>query len=508
MGKGNRGEEYPSSVFVPRTSLLEGEPVHTFTDTDFPYFARASLSQKINQISSFVMSLQENTIVNTIQGLKARLAVDRNILWLLSGAVGVLIMAMAIAEAKWTYFAILFAPFLAVLVLKQPFLFPFGVYAMLLPFDTLLSVTGGKGATITKFLGAATIAIFCLKGAFERKFCSPDKAIIWWVLFVLFSTTSYLWAIEPSLSVVRFSTMVGLFMLYAIIASYKVQKNEYEIIKKFIVLGGFLAAVTIIYLFIQGDTYSDRATLQYEGRWTNPTKLGFDMLLPLSIAVALVLKQKKKALKIVFWGCFVIILFGIILTGSRGSLVGACAILIGYLMLLRGKRIGLAGMVVMAVVIIAPLVPEFFLERIAQSGESRVSGRADIWIVGLKALDKYCLFGAGLDNFPKAYTEFVNYSPVFDGLDRGPHNIFLGLFVELGIVGIFLLIMGLVSHYRGKSSSPIKKVDIDQYMLKFAFWGILINSLSLDTLWYKTFWLLLMLVLMYRRSDTGTLGWT
>ena len=109
---------------------------------------------------------------------------------------------------------------------------------------------------------------------------------------------------------------------------------------------------------------------------------------------------------------------------------------------------------------------------------------------------KYWLHGAGLDSFPAAYTEFMKYAP-YMGQNRAPHNIFVGMSVELGIIGIFFMIMALVKHY----TSLVPKggsYDNDQIILKAAFWGIIIASLSFDSVWFKSFWLLWMMITMQK----------
>jgi len=90
-------------------------------------------------------------------------------------------------------------------------------------------------------------------------------------------------------------------------------------------------------------------------------------------------------------------------------------------------------------------MPELFFERVSDiaiavsSGE----GRVDIWRVGLQALQRYWLIGAGLSNFPFAYNEYAGFAVTYQGYSRGSHNIFLGTWVELGIIGLALMLVAL-----------------------------------------------------------------
>ena len=58
------------------------------------------------------------------------------------------------------------APALLVLALKRSYLFPYGLYVVLVPFDNMLKISGS--GTLTKFLGIAS-AFFIAVYAFRRK---------------------------------------------------------------------------------------------------------------------------------------------------------------------------------------------------------------------------------------------------------------------------------------------------------------------------------------------------
>src|SRR4030067_3501259 len=105
-----------------------------------------------------------------------RMNFNKDWLWITFGIIFALIIGAALADAKWLYLGVPLIPFMIILSLRKPFIFPFGAYAFLLPFDSLLSLTGSaRGPTLTKFLGIFTILILLFKGAFEKKLKRPDK---------------------------------------------------------------------------------------------------------------------------------------------------------------------------------------------------------------------------------------------------------------------------------------------------------------------------------------------
>ena len=83
------------------------------------------------------------------------------------------------------------------------------------------------------------------------------------------------------------------------------------------------------------------------------------------------------------------------------------------------------------------ILPAQFFSRIHEASATRGAGRLDIWHVGAQILKHFGLFGAGLSNFPMAYTRRTQVMPRhYRGLDWGAHNIYLQTAVESGAVGL------------------------------------------------------------------------
>ncbi|MDA8172454.1 MAG: O-antigen ligase family protein [Nitrospiraceae bacterium] len=426
------------------------------------------------------------------------------------------LVAIAITQVEWSYAALLLcAPFIVYLAMKRPFIFPFGLYVFSIPFENLLVMNGSAhGATLTRLLGVMAILALLLKGAFERRLKKPDKIDLWWILFTLYCLLSILWSISSSLPLVRVQTIIGLIGLYVVASSYRVQGKEYESVKWLILAGGALSSIFTIYAYHKGLVNFGEAervslmSLDSASGIGGANKQAFDMLLPLSVCMGMLLKKGRPLAKGSLFLVLFVMFFGIMITGSRGGLAAAIVVLLCFIFYSK-NRLKFAAAASIILVTTFAMTPQFYLDRINRSAETHASGRTDIWRVGLKAMEKYWLFGAGLDCFPNAYTEFVNYSPVYMGFDRAPHNIFVGTFVELGIIGGLLMVIALIKHYAtighyaaigGKGGRP----GADQIILKAAFWALLVGGLSQDVVWYKSFWLLWMMIVMQKyASQTG-----
>jgi len=439
--------------------------------------------------------------MNTIKMQSARVHYNPGIILFFWGLLSVLVAAIAITEAKWIYLGLIAAPFIIYVSLTRPFIFPFGIYVFSIPFENLLVLSGAAhGATLNRLMGIMTILVLALKCLFEKKLIVPDKITLWWVLFAAYCFLSVTWAIDPELPVVRIQSIVGFILFYLVVSSYRVQEKEYETLLWCILLGGALSALLTVYGYQKAIELGSAGrvslmSIKDTGSVVSINKQAFDMLLPVSICLGMLVRKQTSLARTFLFVTLVTLCFSIILTGSRGSTAGCLGILATFFFLSK-KKVSFGMFAVVILLILASLTPQFFVDRLNNAVGSHADGRADIWYVGWKAMAKYWLHGAGLDSFPAAYTEFMKYAP-YMGQNRAPHNIFVGMSVELGIIGIFFMIMALVKHY----TSLVPKggsYDNDQIILKAAFWGIIIASLSFDSVWFKSFWLLWMMITMQK----------
>lgn len=415
-----------------------------------------------------------------------------------------IIMGIAIADKKWLYYGVVISPLIIYLCIHKPFIFPLGAYAFLVPFDALLSVMGSAygGATLTKFLGVLTILVLSLKGAFENKLKKPDAASIWWILFITYGLLSVCWAINPERALSKIPTAVGLLLLYLVASSYQINKREYETLKWLILAGGFLAAIFTIYNYTTGQLYygEQRSTVNLAGRMANPNAIAFSLLIPVAICIAMILR--KNVMRFLYIFVLAIMLFGIVATGSRSSMLGIAAIFIVYILLMR--QISFCTILIIIGVIIFSFLPDFFIARWESSLETGGSGRLGIWYVGWKSLEKYWMFGAGLKNFTVAFDEFAHYSPSLRKSGYASHNLYLGMFVQLGIIGITFMVMAIRKHYKALKSQFVQ-CNVDIVILKASFWATLVFGIFGENIWSKSFWLLWIMIIMYKNISEDKL---
>jgi O-antigen ligase len=145
--------------------------------------------------------------------------------------------------------------------------------------------------------------------------------------------------------------------------------------------------------------------------------------------------------------------------------------------------------------ILLSFMPSIFFTRFQEAGNNGGSGRTDIWKVGWVAFKHYGFLGAGFNNFPFAYAKYAGEAPRYRGTYRDPHNIYVAIGVETGIIGLFLFGGVVVSQLR--PAFRLKDQFGNHNLLpatEAGFWGLLIFGFSGNILWEKAFWLAMMLL--------------
>lgn len=409
---------------------------------------------------------------------------------------------LLIADGDLLYVGVIFIPLVIYISIIKPIVFPLGLYVALLPFEIFLVLTGeGRGPTLTKLLGILTIMVLLFKGIFEKKLTRPDNAVLWWISFMIYGILSILWAVEPERAFAQLPTYFGLLILYLVVSSYEFKKSEFDTIKWCAIGGGTVAAIMTIYNYIQNPNL--RASLT---GGTDHNFAAFNFLIPFAVSTSMMFGQNKIIKQTLCWITSGVILFGIIVTGSRGGFLGAVVIFIVnilYLKITLKQRIIIVIMIAIAGFIFLSYSPDFFAERWGEAIETGGSSRLSIWYIAYKSLEKYWAFGVGMENFYVALKEF-GYHITYYNPGTGSHNLYLESIVQLGIVGFTLMIIAMVKHYQ-TMRPRFNFYNIDDVMLKASFWGILVSSIFLHTFLTKSFWLLWMMILMHKNISKNRL---
>jgi O-antigen ligase len=417
-------------------------------------------------------------------------------------------IAIAIGIVQQNVFALM-----AVAALGFATLFPvetsLGVFVILVPFDQVL-VLGNSGVTLTWVAGAFAGVVLVLYGAASGRFKAPPPSGFYWGMFVLWTLASIVWAIDPAPSLKRFPTVMTLFAVYIVAASFRMTKQELSRIFTLVIVGGAVAASFIILQFANHIGFEGRASLVVGELESNPNTLAIGLLLPFSLALAGVFAEENLFKRTALLSGLALVATGIFLAMSRGALLALTATILVYLFRARPRKRVLIPILILAILL--PFLPNLFYQRLKEAPAGRGTGRYDIWLVGLEIVKGYPVIGAGLANFPMAYQQLAGHALVFPhrGYIRDAHNMYLQVCGEMGVIGFGLFVAAICSQLRAvryASNHGLRHFGVG---IEAACWGQLAAGLSADIAWTKPFWLtftlLSLIVQQTRKPQLNELG--
>jgi O-antigen ligase len=401
-----------------------------------------------------------------------------------TAAVGMVVGAV-IAYGGWFGAAAVLA---GALLLRWPVQVALGAFAFLLPFDSVSSLGAeASGTALTRYAGACVVVVLLGVGLATRRFSVPPRAALWWSLFVLWGVATLGWAINSQFAWERLPTAISLLLLYVIATAFRITEKEMSVVLLLTVLGGCTAAVMASSQFYAGTVYmqTSRSSLMVGNRDTDPNQFAASLLLPLSLATGVVVTGRRKSVRIAAAAAIVALSLAILLSMSRGALVAALALIVVYMC-----RLGVNRRILMATVCLAALLlvmPQSFFTRLALN--DRGAGRFDIWTASMDLVPRYGLLGAGWNNFIVAYTDIAGHASTFRGYTKGSHNIYVGMLIEVGIIGLTFLVLAFRSQLREARTRLVVPYEA-------ACWAMLIMGFTLDIVWRKSFWFAWILLAM------------
>lgn len=418
------------------------------------------------------------------------------------------------------YFLLVASAVVAVvpLMVRWPVETALGVYALLLPFDSVL--LAGQVGTIhlhlTWFAGIVACCVLLLTGLANRGFRRPPGTALWLSLFVLWVILSPAWALNTQTATFRWPILVLLLILYLVAVSMPLSEKEVRRVASLAILGGLLAASVSLYQFSQGQYWipqdldqavsaeftGSRATLTLLGQVTDPNILAASLIMPLALAFGLWFSSHNWIARILSLGAGAFLGACIFLTFSRGALFAVSIVFLVYLWRSRANWRALLPIALTGVVAAAMVAadPRAFSNRLDETLYDRGAGRLDIWSAALLAFQDHAVLGVGVDGFPEAVDRYrYVYTRTFPG-SKAPHNIYLGTAVELGAAGLALLLCIITSHLLAFARVFRRQTDQAARFLMIPYeascWGLFACGFFLDVLWESYFWLALMLVIM------------
>lgn len=294
----------------------------------------------------------------------------------------------------------------------------------------LYSITGAK---IVGFLLMISLVPPILSRKIKFKHSSGANALI---LFMVGILCSFLSSQNLKASATAGLTMLQLAILWLITQFVLTKLGRLKLAGIISVLTLSVSAVVGIIQFIQ-----DPAS-RISGISQNAAILSADLFVALFFGYALYRTAEKNNVKL-FWGIVMLLVFGgLLCTLSRAAYIAFIpAVLVASAFYGKSKK---AAKYLVGIIILVAIIAPFAFKRLAETSmqtDPTTRGHYMSIVAGLELLKDHPLFGVGIGNYPDYYLKYTND---VRGLPRSPHNSYLAIGSEAGIVTLLLF---LAIHY-------------------------------------------------------------
>ncbi len=303
------------------------------------------------------------------------------------------------------------------------------------------------------FIGVCWIGLLLGRRATAREGLARNQTSVVLVAgFVVWMLLSLAWAPVPSAAVGRVKELLYAGFAFMLLLGAIVERRHVRWLAVAFVAG---AALTVLWGAAKGGLNvggSGAEVTGSEGRFQggagDPNYLAAVLVPAIMLAGGLAVRRAPGQ-RLLLALATVIIAIGLAATQSRGGLIGAGVCAIVALVIWRGRRGLILGLIVLAVSAIAMffLANPSALNRLLASNQG--SGRIDIWQVAWRIVHDNPIVGVGLAQFPQVSPHYVLQPGALDYVSLivekhiEVHNLYLQLWVEDGVVGL-LLFLGVV----------------------------------------------------------------
>ncbi len=355
-----------------------------------------------------------------------------------------------------------------------------------LPWQNAFSIGGSR--TLSSLMGVVVVWLTLSVVLAEWRLARPTGLLITMILFCAWQFSTILWSIDPALTQGRAIRVIQLVAMVWVIGELAESEQQRRSLMQAFVVGCFVVIAAVVQSYgsgvpIEGYRYSP---LQFSLNETADT-------LALGIAMALILltHSKTRVLSWVNMAFIPLAVFAVILTASRSGFVATCLALVGVPFVLRATKP--VYRVVWVALILGVFAFLFFgmpsnsslqenLRRVTFSQETEtvrtMTGRTDIWAAAFSVLREHPAVGIGAGTFATGVASRLDRA-------RSPHNLFVSVAVETGLVGLFflcaVLVSSLVPAIRGPSDT--KALYLVLFAVLFAT-ALVANVDTSKVLWF------------------------
>ncbi len=277
---------------------------------------------------------------------------------------------------------------------------------------------------------------------------SPINKLLFIYSIILFlsSLTAYSPEISREHYIDFYSWLVVFFLIISIVNN---EKRFYVFIVIFLICAAKIAIGTSKGWAFRGFSFTKWGLMGPQGYFQNSGELAILMLTLFPLAYLIYQYQKNKVSKferyilIVFWVTPILTVLG---ASSRGAQI---ALAFQLLFMFRKSVFKIKPLVLISILIFSALIllPEEQKARFSSAGEDKTSvQRLLYWEHGLDMMKDYPILGVGYFNFPIYYERYYSEDMLYPNAQL-PHNIFIQVGADLGIIALFVYTLMIMYPY-------------------------------------------------------------
>jgi len=291
------------------------------------------------------------------------------------------------------------------------------------------------------WVAIATLLIYVITQlGLEGKMTARPREVNLVLLLLLTGLLSIPLALDPMKAWNGFADFLKVVLVFIVLVN--VVRTEKRLTRLWLLV---LTATCMLSVFAISDYRLGRLNLDgvrvqgiIGGLFQNPNDLALHFVTMIPIALVLALKSRNPFSKVVYFGCALLIIGGVVVTFSRGGFL-ALAFGMGVFMwkLARQSRIllGTLGVALVAIFIVA--APTGYRVRLATTQDESALARLDDLKRSLFVAARHPVVGVGMNNYI-----------LFSNFDKASHNAYTQVASEMGVAALVIYVLFMIAPIR------------------------------------------------------------
>jgi len=286
-------------------------------------------------------------------------------------------------------------------------------------------------------------ALGCSWLLYERRLRMGGALGLALATFFAWMAASSAWSLAPFITRQSIVEAAKFFAIFFLVTNVVDDVHRAQQLLTVFAASSIIPAVGALWSYAHGQHLVEGTRAAWLGTFGDPNDLAYHLATGIAVALAARQLERSRSMRLLWAGGIGMMLIAILFTQSRGGLITTGVVLALYMLQSLRHRRGIIPIV--GVVILAALVaPSATWQRagttLAYEDDASALGRIDAWNTGRNIFAEQPLAGVGLGTFVVAWAE---YAPGDAGPARAPHNTFVQVLAETGLVGLVLFLTAL-----------------------------------------------------------------